>query len=150
MPPDKLQQFSDFDLAVEAFREFLAAHGWPTQLKWLVSSRAFWDRDRLYVYCTSHPEDPTCHRERFRKALEAGVNIALVAYGQHHGSAWVGLETPGLDSRGDAIKESGSHNLKLVQPPLAVVEVRSPLKWLLMSRFATKARRRTDVLGWPA
>ena len=94
-------------------------------------------------------ENLTRHGERFRKALEAGVNIALVAYGQHHGSAWVGLETPGLDSRGDAIKESGTHNLKLVQPPLAVVEVRSPLKWLLMSRFATKARRRTAELGWP-
>ena len=141
--------FDSFDSAVDGFREFLVSSSWPTSLRWLVKSRAQWQRNSLYVYKPDSLTDSTPHRKRFELALERNKNIAFIAYGQLNGNALVGLETIGLDPPNTEFDESGSHNYKTLESPLDLIPIKSLVVWRLTRLFVRNNHSANNCLGWP-
>ena len=142
--------FQSFDTAVDGFCQFLASSSWPTSIRWLVRSRARWNRRGLYVYKPNLLIDSTPHQRRLALAIERNKNVAFIAYAKVNGTSLVGLETSDLDPPHNNGNESGSHNYKTLESPLKLISVDSPFVWRLTTMFVRNSHPFWNHLGWPS
>ncbi len=121
--------YPTFDDAVDRFRSFLTAQGWPASVRWVPPGGVVFVAGKIFVRTVPAARGDRIARKSYRRAVRRRLGVCLQAIARRRGTTYGHVASPADRDAQERLLVPDGLKLSVAEPRQKVAWVSNPIAW---------------------